>query len=397
MTRKSLRIAAISAAVLLVNGLLLLAGPVVLVKGTVVMNDLPLSGATVLWHPYFGEDCLVTSGITDERGYFEVFPEPGCRYRLVVLLENGLDKTEYESFVTVYRLENEIKLVLPTAESMGAVFDQGQAVSGARIWAVRSDWKREPIFSELNTAGETTTLDLSTYSAKTVTNELGAFTIPSLQAFEHNVHVFTADGRLTVKNYQPDEAQGESTITLSPGGALRLRLLTDERVIGEPVMITLGRGAHLDKFRVELGDDGFFTIANLVQDSYRVTVQAKGFAPEILPDVRIEGADTIAEIPLSRGGDLIVRVRDGETPVEGLRIILSNDDRRNYEGLVSVIGDDGKPIVHTDVDGVWKGFHIPEGRYTVNVLSGRQNLNRTPVLVRNGEALEVNIPVKTDI
>lgn len=317
-----------------------------------------------------------------------------------MLLENGLDKTEYESFVTVYRLENEIKLVLPTAESTGAVFDQGQAVTGARIWAVRSDWKREPIFAELNAASELTnptTLDLSTYSAKTMTNDLGAFTIPSLQAFEHNVHVFTADGRLTVKDYQPDEAQGESTITLSPGGALRLRLLTDERLIGEPVMITLGRGAHLDKFRVELGDDGFFTIPNLVQDSYRVTVQAEGFAPQILPDVRIEGADTIAEVPLSRGGDLTVRVLDGETLVEGLRIILSNDDRRNYEGLVSVLGDDGKPIVHTDVDGVWKGFHIPEGRYTVNVLSGRRNLNRTPVLVRNGEALEVNIPVKTDI
>lgn len=79
MTRKSLRIAAIFAAVLLFNGLLLLAGPVALVKGTVVMNDFPLSGAEVSWYPYFGEDCPVTGGITDERGHFEGFPEPGCQ------------------------------------------------------------------------------------------------------------------------------------------------------------------------------------------------------------------------------------------------------------------------------------------------------------------------------
>jgi hypothetical protein len=396
MDRKSLQISAIAAAVLLVNGVVLMAEPAGLVSGTVVMDGFPMAGAEVLLDPYFGEDCPVTHGTTDLEGYFEVFPELGCRYRLVVLLENGLEESEYEAFVTVYRPENEIKLVIPTAESRGAVFDQGKAVTGARIWVVRSDWKREPVFSELYATGVTTTLGLSVYGARTTTDDLGTYAIPSLQTFEHNVHVFTPDGRMTVKDYLPDEVKGEYASTIFPGGALRLRLLTDGSVIEKPVLITLGRGVKLEKYRVELGNDGFFAIPDLVQDSYRVTVQAERFAPQILPDVLIEGADTIAEVPLSRGGDLIVRVHDGEVPVEGLRIILSNSDRRSYDTLVSAAGEDGKPILRTDVNGVWRGFHVPEGEYTVCVTAGSRVLDRTPVLVRDGEALEVNIRVKTD-
>lgn len=143
------------------------------------------------------------------------------------------------------------------------------------------------------------------------------------------------------------------------------------------------------------GSDGRYTVQGVVPGRYTVGAEARGLAPAT-KQVDMDESGATADIVLTRGGSVKVRVTDGAgQPVEGARVVLTDGSGEAVTRTLSLVNFFEGGRDRTGPEGEATFPDLAAGSYRVKaVVAGLVVAGEEPsVSVAPGGAVNVTVPM----
>lgn len=275
------------------------------------------------------------STLTDQLGFFQferVLPGPAQ----VKASLTGYELQARDEFVVVQDVESEATLRMRPLEGVAGLVTtpNGAPAITASVYLRRQDgrWLRRPVAT---------------------TDDDGRFFLPKPASYPvtlratHPAHGPSASVLVT-------EADATVTLSLTPGGRVVGRLLTDQRQpVGTFTVLAQASGEDKASRRArrerERDDEGKFSLDSMPPGQYTLRLLAPGFLPVEVEDVEVRAGEVtdVGTLLCSSGGTAVGRMLDqatGEPVVGVVRVTFAGYGRR-AEGAWARSDNDGYFIV----------------------------------------------------
>jgi protocatechuate 3,4-dioxygenase beta subunit len=349
------------------------------VTGVVVVGGKPAPGASVYVGDERGTDTSASLK-TDEQGAFHATGLSLGRVSVYVETADGLTTTKTvrlskESPVGDVRIEFGTGAIRGRCQEPG-----GQAVGSAWVTVEKAE-----------TGG-------SGVASRAVDGD-GHFEVKGVAAGSYRLRIW-ANGYAQVTT-DPFTLAAEETRDLGavivPRGADLAGRVTDDA--GQPVenaTIALKDSSGRAVYTFSLfttGSDGRYTVQGIVPGRYTVSAEARGLAPN-KKTVDVGEAGAAADIVLTRGGSVKVRVVDGNgQPIEGARVVLTDAAGEPVTRTLSLVNFFESGRDRTGPEGEVTVPDLAAGAYRVKATSAGAVLSgdEPSVSVTPGAALSVTV------
>jgi hypothetical protein len=315
------------------------------IVGTVTAPDeAPVEGASVRleskYRTYYRSSGSAQR--TDSSGRFSIFGvEPG-KHRLVVwhqdfapAITSGIDLKKNE--------EVEVDILLHSGTSVsGRLIDEAEQPVQGRISVESMDGEpRSPLLSDL----------------RAETSDKGHFTLGRLPPGSHALSVEAsgyAQKRVEVAIGDREEPIDLGDSMVETGLTIRGRVVDSSgQAIEGASASAYSRGIYLDEsgqprfFRAFSDAEGLFALAGLREGTYRVSVRARGYAPQMKDPVEVGDSVTFV---LDVAGSISGVVVDQERrPIESYQVTARPMERRTRSGGLERVFDPEGAFLLTDV------------------------------------------------
>jgi RNA polymerase sigma factor (sigma-70 family) len=279
----------------------------------------PIFGARVALAPFVdGQDVEGQSVATDTHGRATIQvlePSPGAGHGIARVFAQHPGYARGSAFPSKEQDEQDLRIILnPEHVLRGRVCDDGGApVVGAQVWLVDARIPRAQAFMRWTELEGPQDRLPAKYAAVVTSRAEGRFFVPGLAYHRFHVAARRSEGwsREPVQIYDVEADGTELVVKLPPAEAAAaagdLEVAVSDAFTSHPVM-----GARVVAYTPARGDLsgaqalGVHRFSRLPAGVYTVTVQARGYAEQIVPDVEV-ARDSVRSLALKLERGVTVR------------------------------------------------------------------------------------------
>ncbi|MEW6027519.1 MAG: carboxypeptidase regulatory-like domain-containing protein [Planctomycetota bacterium] len=330
------------------------------VSGKLLKGGLPVANEQIMLIESNMISFTPAQAETSEDGSYSLEVKPG-KYFIMG------DQVKYGEITVPNQIEYRFDIIVAVLHLKGRVLDQqNQApLDNARIIVLR---KTNEQFSGWQSL-------LKTAVGGTETDENGNFTMENMQDGDFIIQVAAENYAAVMQEVRIAQASIEDIlINMSAGGSVRGRVIDHA---GNPVSNTSFSIENIDigipifdfdgPFSGNVSDnDGAYRLKNIRGGRYRLTAVSTGFAFAIKDISVTDGAETVLDFTLTKGGCIKIKVNDeAGNPADKVNIALKTKEGAMLDNIFTqspeaIFG----AIAATDKNGAYERKNIAAGEYT---------------------------------